>query len=209
MRIAAAVACSAALLLAACGSSSESTSSTTTATSSTPAASSTSVGATTTTPELPTTSLPCQPIPFPTTPVKSPATTTASLLTNAKELGDNCVDHVVFDFVPKGTGLPGYTITYANGPFTGDGSGAPIDVPGNAFISVRIAPGYGYDFVNGKPTYVGSKSVRVSNANHVQSIVETGDFEGVLNWVIGLDTKRPFSVQATATPRRQLVVTVS
>jgi hypothetical protein len=119
------------------------------------------------------------------------------------------VDHVVFDFVPKGTDLPGYSITYADAPFVADGSGAPVDVPGRAFVKVRIAPGYGYDFVNAKPTYTGSKSIQVSNANHVQSIVETGDFEGVLNWVIGLDTKRPFSVEATATPRRQLVVTIS
>jgi len=167
------------------------------------------VGVTTTTPELPTTSLPCQAIPFPSTPVKSPATTTASLLTKVSELGDKCVDHVVFDFVPKGTDLPGYTITYGNAPFTSDGSGAPVDVPGNAFVKVRIEPGYGYDFVNGKPTYTGSKSIAVSNANHVKSIVETGDFEGVLNWVIGLDTKRPFSVQATAMPRRQVVITIS
>jgi len=181
----------------------------TTSESSTSPSTSTPARVTTTTAELPTTSLPCQPIPFPATPVTSPATTTPSLLTKVSELGDKCVDHVVFDFVPKGTGLPGYTITYGNAPFTMDGSGAPIDVAGNAFVKVRIAPGYGYDFVNGKPTYTGPKSISVSNANHVQSIVQTGDFEGVLNWVIGLDSKRPFSVEATATPRRQLVVTIS
>jgi len=207
MRFAAVLGCCAALFLCACGGSSAvSTSPTTTASSSSTSA---AVGTTTTTAELPTTSLPCQAVPFPATPVKSPATTTPSLLTKVSELGDSCVDHVVFDFVPKGTDLPGYTITYADGPFTSDGSGAPIDVPGNAFVAVRIAPGYGYDFVNAKPTYTGSKSITVSGANHVKSIVETGDFEGVLNWVIGLDSKRPFSVEATATPRRQLVITIS
>jgi len=208
MRIAALLGCSAALFLAACGgSTSVTTSPTTTQTSSVPATS--GPAGETTTVELPTPSLPCQAIPIPATPVKSPATTTASLLTKVSELGDNCVDHVVFDFVPKGTGLPGYTITYADPPFSADGSGAPVDVPGKAFVSVRIEPGYGYDYVNGKPTYTGSKSIHVTGANHVQSIVETGDFEGVLNWVIGLDSKRPFSVEATAMPRRQLVVTIS
>ena len=205
MRFAAVLGCCAALFLSACGtSSSVSTSGTTVQ-----APTSTAPGVTTTTVELSTTSLPCQPIPFPDTPVKSPATTTPSLLTKVSELGDKCVDHVVFDFVAKGTDLPGYTITYANAPFTADGSGAPVDVPGSAFVKVRIAPGYGYDFVNGKPTYTESKSIAVSNANHVKSIVQTGDFEGVLNWVIGLDSKRPFSVEATATPRRQLVITIS
>jgi hypothetical protein len=193
------------LLLAACGGSSSVTTSPTT--SSVPSTSAPT--GETTTAELPTTSLPCQPIPIPATPVKSPANSTASLLTKVSRVGDNCVDHVVFDFVTNGPGLPGYTITYANPPFTSDGSGAPVDVPGKAFVSVRIEPGYGYDYVNGKPTYTGSKSIRVADGNHVQSIVETGDFEGVLNWVIGLDSKRPFSVEATATPRRQLVVTIS
>jgi len=208
MRIAAVLGCCAALLLSACGgSSSVSTSPTSAPTSSVPSTS--APGGTATTAELPTTSLPCQPIPIPATPVTSPATTTPSLLTKVSEQGDNCVDHVAFDFVPQGTGLPGYTITYSDGPFTADGSGAPVEVPGNAFVTVRISPGYGYDFVNGKPTYTGPKSITVTNANHVQSIVQTGDFEGVLNWVIGLDSKRPFSVEATATPRRQLVVTIS
>jgi hypothetical protein len=206
MRFAAVLGCCAALLLSACGTS---TSVSTTGTTVRPLPTSTAPGVTTTTAELPTTSLPCQPIPFPDTPVKSPATTTPSLLTKVSELGDKCVDHVVFDFVPKGTDLPGYTITYANGPFTDDATGAGKNVPGTAFVKVRIAPGYGYDFVNGTPTYTGSKSIAVSNANHVKSIVETGDFEGVLNWVIGLDGKRPFSVEATATPRRQLVITIS
>ncbi len=204
MRIAAVLGCCAALLLSACGGSSKVT---TTPTSTVPSTS--APAGSTTTVELPTTSLPCQPIPIPTTPVTSPATTTPSLLTKVSEQGDNCVDHVVFDFVTKGAGLPGYTIDYGNPPFTMDGSGAPVSVPGNAFITVRISPGYGYDFVNGKPTYTGSKNITVTGANHVQSIVQTGDFEGVLNWVIGLDSKRPFSVEATATPRRQLVVTVS
>ena len=207
MRIAAVLGCCAALMLSACGGSSKVT--TTPTTSPTSAPSTTVSGEPTTTVELPTTSLPCQPVPVPATPVKSPATTTASLLTKVSEQGDHCVDHVVFDFVAKGAGLPGYTIDYGNPPFTMDGSGAPVNVPGNAFITVRVSPGYGYDFVNGKPTYTGSKNIAVTGANHVQSIVQTGDFEGVLNWVIGLDSKRPFSVEATALPRRQLVITVS
>jgi hypothetical protein len=49
----------------------------------------------------------------------------------------------------------------------------------------------------------------MGNTNHVKAIDEIGDFEGVLTWVIGMDSKRPFSVQATGTPRHQLVVTIS
>jgi hypothetical protein len=133
----------------------------------------------------------------------------SSLLTAVKQQGDGCVDHVIFDFNAKGTDPPGYTITYGEPPFVGDGSGAQIAVAGNAFVVVKVKPGYGFDFETGKATYTGPKNVPVTTGNHVKSIVETGDFEGVLTWIIGMDSKRPFSVQATGTPRHQLVVTIS
>jgi hypothetical protein len=200
--------CCAALVLSACGGSKGAVS-TTTSTSETSSSVSSSGGSSTTTVELPTTSLPCQPIPIPTTPVTSPTMSSSSLLTAVKQQGDGCVDHVIFDFDAKGTDPPGYTITYGEPPFVGDGSGAQIAVAGNAFVVVKIKPGYGFDFETGKPTYTGPKNVPVATGNHVKAIVETGDFEGVLTWIIGMDAKRPFSVQATGTPRHQLVVTIS
>jgi hypothetical protein len=202
VRIAVIIGCCGALLLGACGGSNKSTVSTDPTTVSGPSTTATTV-------ELSTTSLPCQPLPIPTTPVTSPTTAQASLLTGVKELGDDCVDHVVFDFTGKGTDPPGYSVTYGTAPFVGDASGAPIAVAGSAFVVVKVKPGYGYDFATGKQTYNGPRSVQVGHTNHVRAIVETGDFEGVLTWVIGLDTKRAFSVQATGTPSHQLVVTIS
>lgn len=202
MRVAVIVGCCGALVLGACGGSKPSVS-----TSSSTTAAPDSV--TTTTVEFPTTSLPCQPLPIPTTPVTSPIAAQPSLLTNVQELGDGCVDHVIFDFTGKGTDPPGYSVTYGTPPFVADGSGAPVAIAGNAFVVVKVKPGYGYDFETGTPTYKGPKSVPVGHANHVRAIVETGDFEGVLTWVVGLDAKRPFTVEATGTPRHQLVVTLS
>ena len=202
MRITAIIACGGALVLGACGGSSKTTVSTEPTTVSGPTTTATTV-------ELSTTSLPCQPLPVPTTPVTSPTAAQPSLLTDVKELGDGCVDHVIFDFNGKGTDPPGYSVTYGTPPFVGDASGAPVAVAGSAFVVVKVKPGYGYDFANGKQTYTGPKSVPVGHTNHVRAIVETGDFEGVLTWVIGLDAKRAFSVQATGTPGHQLVVTIS
>jgi hypothetical protein len=130
------------------------------------------------------------------------------LLTKLDDISDHCVDHVVFDF-KSASDPPGYTVSYGNPPFNNSGSDKPVTVAGSAFVVVRFQPGYGYDFATGSPTYTGPKSVPVSNSNHVQAIVESGDFEGVLTWVIGLDAKRPFSVQATGSPQRQVVVTIS
>jgi hypothetical protein len=156
-----------------------------------------------------TTSLPCQPVPMPNTPVSNPSPSKAVLLTAVRERSDGCVDHIVFDFMGKYPEAPGYSITYGTPPFAHDGSGAPVAVAGNAFIVVRLSPAYGYDFETGVQTYNGARRIAANGANHVTEVVETGDFEAVVTWVIGLDTKRPFTVEATGAPAHQLVVTIS
>ena len=207
------VLCCVCALLAGCssGKHKKASTSTTTAPGSAPAASSTSIRSTTTVTEvLPTIKLPCQPVPIPKTPVTSPAPANSVLLTSVDFTGDTCVDHVVWGFTSKGSGPPGYRITYGTPPFLQDGSGQTVPVKGNAFVVVTIPKAYGFDFENGKTTYNGPKHITPpASANHVKEIVETGDFEGVLTWVIGLDTKRAFSVQATGSPQTQLVVTIS
>jgi hypothetical protein len=157
---------------------------------------------------LPTTSLPsCQALPVPAQPISSVAPAQAVLLTKVDELGDNCVDHVVFSFRSKGPNPPGYTVSYASPPFSSDGSGKPLPVKGSAFISVRLSPAYGFDFESGQSTYTGPDRI-TPHAKYVTEIVKAGDFEGVVTWIIGLSSKRGMSVQATGKPQTQLVVTV-
>jgi hypothetical protein len=205
----------AALVLAACGSSDKksatpgSTEAAATSTTTVPASSTTVITAPVVTDVFPTLSLPCQPVPVPATPVTNPGQAAPVLLTRLDVRGDRCVDHVVFSFRSKSSTPPGYSITYGSPPFTADASGEPVSVPGAAFIAVTMKPAYGYDFETGQITYTGSKRVNASGANHVTEIVETGDNEGVVNWVIGLDEKRPFTVEATGAPQIQLVVTIS
>jgi hypothetical protein len=209
------VLCCVLALLGGCGSGKHkkaSTSATTVApaTTAAPVASTSIPSTTTVTDVLPTIKLPCQPIPIPATPVTSPAPANSVLLTAVDFRGDKCVDHVVWSFTSKGSGPPGYSITYGTPPFLQDGSGRPVSVQGTAFVVVTIPKAYGFDFENARTTYTGSKHITPpATANHVKEIVETGDFEGVLTWVIGLDTKRAFSVQATGSPQTQLVVTIS
>jgi hypothetical protein len=182
------------------------------ATTTTAAGETTSTGATvsttTTTVVLSTTSLPCATVPIPKTPVTSPAAPNEVYLTDVQELGDRCVDHVVFDFTSPAASPPPYEITYGSPPFTDDGSGQPVPIKGTAFVVVRLSPAYSRNFETNQPTYSGPKRIAPSGAKFVQEIVETGDFESVITWVIGLDRKRAFSVQATGAPRHQLVVTV-
>jgi hypothetical protein len=219
MRVPTTVVCACVVLaLAACGSDKKKSdaapnsgaSNTTSTVATRPSSTTTSISHPVVTDVFPTSSLPpCQPVPEPKTPVQSPVEGTDVYLTSVDTQGDNCVDHVIFGFKNAASGSPGYSITYGSPPFAQDGSGTPVAVKGSSFIVVQVKPGYGFDFVTNQPTYTGPKRIPVAGANHVTEVVETGDFEGVLTWVIGLDSKRPFTVEATGTPKTQLAVTVS
>ena len=82
-------------------------------------------------------------------------------------------------------------------------------VAGTAFVVVRCSPAYGYDFESGRTTYTGPKNLTPSGTTHVHALAETGDFEGVVSWVIGLDAQRPFSVAGTTIPPGVSTLTIT
>jgi hypothetical protein len=133
----------------------------------------------------------------------------AALLATVAVTTEGCRDSVTFTFRPSGAAVPSCMLEYRPGPFSQDGSGKPVAVAGRAFLTVRCAPAYGYDFTSGTTTYTGPKRITPTGSRHVRAVVETGDFEGVLNWVIGLDTVRSFGITAGSVPTRQLVITFS
>ena len=122
------------------------------------------------------------------------------LLNSVQVTSAGCVDLVRFGFVTKAAAEPSCKVSYEPGPFTADASGIKVNVEGNAFVVVRCSPAYGYDFDSGSPTYNGPAVVTPADARSVQQLVETGDFEGVLTWVIGLDAQRPYTVAAATRP---------
>jgi hypothetical protein len=199
------------LLIAGCSSSKKAATPSTTiaTTSSTASATTTSVGPTTssvpasTVSSTPVTHVVCPERPLTTVPV-SASNGSASLLTGVTTTHDACTDTVTFDFRAKTPKAPSYTITYSRPPFSEDASGAPVMIAGNAFITVKVKPGYGYDFETGTRTYTGSPRITPTGAVHLTEIVETGDYEGVLTWVIGMRTKEAFTVTATGAPHPQL-----
>jgi hypothetical protein len=136
-------------------------------------------------------------------PIVTAKTGSPALLRAVAASGGRCADRVTFDFTTKANGPPKCTIVYTVPPFSQDGSGAPVTVSGSAFIRLRCEPAYGYDFGSGQPTYTGPKRITATGTKHVQELVQTGDFEGVLSWVIGLDGKRPFSAATATVPGPQ------
>jgi hypothetical protein len=116
---------------------------------------------------------------------------------------------VIFGFLAKSGGTPDCSVAYKSGPFVEDGSGKPVNVAGAAFVVVRCSPAYGYDFETGRTTYTGSKHITPSSPRYVRALAETGDFEGVVSWVVGLSSRRGFTVAVTSVPPGVSTLTIT
>jgi hypothetical protein len=130
------------------------------------------------------------------------------LLTNVGVTRRGCTDTVAFTFDSSAPERPGYTVEYQRGPFNQDASGKPLALTGTAFLVVTMQPATGFDFTTNRHTYTGPLHLQVPNGAYVQDVVETGDFEAVTTWVIGLRLEVPFSVQATGAPHHALRVVI-
>jgi hypothetical protein len=113
---------------------------------------------------------------------------------------------VVFEFDPL---VPGYTIDFAERPITEDGSGDEVEVDGEAVLSVRMENAGGARIEGERviPTYTGPDRVPATgDPAVVTEVVDTGDFEGVVTWAVGLRAKVPaISVSTFAEPHRLVI----
>jgi hypothetical protein len=118
-------------------------------------------------------------------------------LTNVELQRDDCVRRVSFELEPN-TQMPGYEVSYepADTAKIEDGSGKAVEIAGNAFLVVKLKPAMTakVDGDQVTATYTGPR--RLPGTAPVTEVVKTGDFEGVVTWVIGLDSKRPFLADA-------------
>jgi hypothetical protein len=96
-------------------------------------------------------------------------------------------DRVTFQFRDP-TPLP--TITraeYISRPVLADASGMEIPIEGDAVFRIAMSPASGTDLTVNPPqmTYTGPTRIRADLPSVIE-LVETGDFESVLSWAIGL-----------------------
>lgn len=139
-----------------------------------------------------------------TTTVVAPSTAKATSLLDRVAVGRHPgYDRVVFQF--RDDGLPGYRVEYVQPPFKEDGSGNPVDVAGNAFVAVRMEPASGFDLNTGEGQLVYKGPRRLPGASVVKEVVRTGDFEAVLSWAVGLESRVPFRVSTATSPSRLIV----
>lgn len=108
---------------------------------------------------------------------------------------DEGYDRVVFDFVSV---LPGYDIRYVD-VVIADGSGLPVTVPGRSHLKITFRPAQAHDDSGGGQV---ERSMTLG-LPMLKAYAITGDFEGVLTVVLGLDDVVGFRVtELPGTPGR-------
>jgi len=142
-----------------------------------------------------------------TTPVSEPPPDDlgVALLADLRVAGhpDEAVDRVVLEFR---NGVPGYEIGFAEPPFTEDGSGREVSVAGEEHLRVRMQPASRADLSGDEAVLVYEGPDRVTgDTDAVTEVVRTGDFEAVLEWIIGLDGERPFRAYTLDGPPRLVI----
>ena len=110
-------------------------------------------------------------------------------------------DRVTFEF---DSGLPGYSVQYVEPPIIADPSGMEVEIEGAAFILIRMEPAAGHDPNTGDETYTGGLELKPALPSLLEA-ERTGDFEAVLNWVLGLSEEVDFRVTTLDGPPRLVV----
>ena len=122
---------------------------------------------------------------------------------------DACADEVVFEFRSSGRELPpGYEVAYEPGPFLDFTSGVEIEPAGGAYLVVRFPRTGIVDVVvgpEGEPDFgetfdLSRESITPSDMNHLEEARLVAGPDRTIQWVIGLDTERPFTIDASTLP---------
>jgi hypothetical protein len=130
--------------------------------------------------------------PFSSTPVSTPENSEQGELTEIRTGAHDGFVRVVFVFSNL---VPGYSVKPADPPFTQDGSGKEVAVAGNGHLAVRLIARAHNE--SGEPTAPAKLDVP-----GLGDIVLLGDFEGVVNYVIGTSEPELFKIFTLSSPAR-------
>lgn len=105
-------------------------------------------------------------------------------------------ERLVFEFA--GAAVPSIEVDRASPPFALDGSGLPLDVPGSSFLRVVLRG------ASGAGSYAGPTAFDPRDGL-VTAVRRSGDFEGVVGWVVGSPAPLCARIQALTGPTRLVV----
>lgn len=121
------------------------------------------------------------------------------LVTGARLATHPTFDRVVFDF--SGGGTPGWFIDFTDTP-TQQGSGLPVEFQGTTALYVAIEGTNYPPFDDPDAPVLGTVP---GTGGVVQEVIYTSIFEGRTEYVIGLDSRQPYSVTALENPTRLVI----
>jgi len=98
-------------------------------------------------------------------------------------------DRVVFEFAEDS--VPGYHVEYTTKPVRRCGSGDPVSVAGAGSLVVRLEPAQAHD-ARGNPTL--AERERALGLPAVREMKLVCDFEGQVEWVLGVVAAGPYRV---------------
>jgi hypothetical protein len=106
-------------------------------------------------------------------------------------------DRVVFEFA--GNATPGYHVEYATKPVRRCGSGDPVSLDGAQQLVVRFEPAQAHD-EQGNP--LPPERERAPGLAAVKEMKLVCDFEGQVEWVLGVAAAAPYRVSELTGPAR-------
>ncbi len=106
-------------------------------------------------------------------------------------VADDTTTRIVLRF--RGAAVPSYHIGYT-GPVQQCGSGDSVHVAGTARLHVRLTPTDAHEFVGEAVVATITDRRRLLTGPLVRELVMVCDFEGQVEWVVGLTTKAAFRV---------------
>ena len=133
-------------------------------------------------------------------PTISGVATLTAVRTAAREGG---YERIAFEF--DGDSAPGYTIEYASDTPRQCGSGHAMDVAGGAHLVIRMRPARAHDTgPGGRGSTIESRDRRLGDGP-TRHLTLSCDFEAVVEWVLGLDERRPYRAFTLTAPARLVV----
>lgn len=132
-----------------------------------------------------------------------PANGTPGFLTAVRTETYDPFARLVFEFDGP---VPEFALEYVDRPIVQSPSGQPVDIVGDVMLTVSMTPATGVDLSGDEPveTYTGPERLEI-DAEVVNELVQTEDFESHMTWVVGLDEVVPFSFSTLEDPARFVV----
>lgn len=109
-------------------------------------------------------------------------------------------DRVVFEF--SSDSLPGYQIQYVTQPVRACGSGSVVPLAGEGRLVVRFEPAQAHDSLGHATLPVRALTPRLAQILELQLVC---DFEGQVEWAVGLTATRHFRVLEQQHPARLIL----